>query len=435
MSKPKGRRGAVGRRPSDIPARVVNAVRRLHERREPLNLNAVCRNHPHLIRSLHKPERFRMWRDAIAAAGLSYSTIRKELVECGTCLYCGAEKASLAVHLKVAHDVAPSLYRQEYPDQDLISERLRADKSRMQSHLIPHWEPLWSREYVLERAFEFLRRRIPLDSAWISKNEKPFYSAGIRYFRRWNSVLEAIGVEPDAMTLKARLRSRRYPDRDAVVDEIRRRFSRGLPINSSGVRPALYDRGRRCVHDIPLHLCAQEYFGSWDKALQTAGFDPLSIRRNARPKSRYPSKAAVCRELKRRHACDEPLKVSAILRSTSADSALTVTARHLFGGWHKALRAAGVPIPAADRKGRVGPPRRYPTRTATILGIRRRQRRGDPLNVSTLLKGPHLDTALHRSVIEFFKNWEDAVGAAGIDRRKARARPGPKPRRLVRTRD
>jgi hypothetical protein len=412
-----------------VPSRIVNAVRRMYNRHEPLNLTAVSRNHPLLIRDLHNRKRFLTWRDAIAAAGLSYANARKELIDCCTCLYCGAEKASLAVHLRTAHDVAPSLYREEYPDQDLISERLRADKSLMQSKHLPHWEPLWSPEYVLERACEFLRRDIPVDSAWIARNEKPFYAAGIRYFHRWNAILEAIGADPAEATLKARLRSRRYPDKDAVVREIRRRRQLDLPINSSCVRPALYGHGHKNVHDTALSMSAVQCFGSWDKALREAGFDPAAVHRDARPEPRYASKVAVCRELKRRHERGRPLKVAHILASPPADSALVVTARALFGTWHKALHAAGVPIPVPDRKGRVGPPRRYPTKTATIVGIRRRRRQGYPLNVSSLFEGPCLDTALHRSGTEFFGNWANAVVAAGIDHREAHARPGPKPRR------
>jgi len=425
--------------------RIVDRIRRLNEAREPLNIAAIRRRRPHLIRAAHKMKPFWSWKEAISAAGLRYSQIKKELEDVCECLYCGAEKANLGSHLYIVHDIYPEDYLAEYPGQDMISDRLRADKSYMLSRVLRHWEPLWTPEYVLERAHEFRKRGLPLHSAWVAANDKPFYSAAIRYFGRWNAVLETIGVDAEEATRKGRLNTRRYPNKGAVRDEIRRRHRKGLPINSSGVRPtsvprAQAHRGRgrptaaqrvkkrsRTV-DLALWTCAKEYFGSWGAALKSAGFNPGQVHRAARPKQKYATPASVKKELRRRHRNKLPLKVAALLKPPAEDSALVTAARQHCGGWVEALRAARVPRPPRDNTNPTGPKRRYPDKRTVLTGIRRRKRSKLPLNATALVKGKQADSALMRSACEYFGSWGKALKAAGLNPARIRLHPGPKPR-------
>ncbi len=137
---------------------IVQRIRRLHKAKKPLNISAVRRYYPGLIRKAHLMKPFWSWKEALAAAGLRYSRIRKELLPVCECRYCGEEKINLGSHLYIVHDVYPKDYLQQFPEEDLVSEEMRADKSRMSSVVLAHWEPLWTPEYVLERAHEFRKK-------------------------------------------------------------------------------------------------------------------------------------------------------------------------------------------------------------------------------------------------------------------------------------
>lgn len=349
-------------------------IRKLYLRGKPLNLSWIRRNRPELLRAVYGVKPFWGWKRALEDAGINYSDIKIELDEFCECRICGASVVHLGNHVFLSHGIEPEEYHEDYPDEDLNSDVLRAAKSRMECKALAHWELLWTPEYLLDRVAEIHRRGMPVNSAWVQHNDNAMAHAAVRYFKNWSNVLRFVGIDPGRATKEAYLRMRAYPDGKAVCGEIRRRHRAGLPICSGGVRNGMM-RGvknllrlngaeKRAVEesrkrlDQRLWYSAEEYFGSWDKALSAAGFDPANVRRNARH-VRYRTKNAVVAEVRRRHRQRLPLKVAAILKAGHADSALIVEARKLFGSWRACLKAAGVPVPATVYTMRPGPkPRR-----------------------------------------------------------------------------
>jgi hypothetical protein len=413
--------------------KVMAEIRRLHRRHEPMNLSAVKREHPELLEVVFAVRPFWGWKRALEDAGIRYSDIRVELSDRLVCEICGREKAHLANHLLLAHQVEPEDYRIDYPEAEMSSEELRARRSWMSSRSLPHWEPIWSREYVMDRVAEYQRRGAPLHSAWLQRKDTALFRAMDRYLDGWAKALRAMGIDPKEATREAYVRLRRYPEPRAVIREIRRRDRQGYPINSAGVRngdPTIRRRKRR--FDAALWHAAHLFFGSWHRALEAAGFDPLKVHAEILNPGRYPDRKSVIQELLRRQAEGLPLAARHVITEGTRDSALVVSARQQFGSWLTALKAAGIPRPKR-RFSLTGPIPRYRDADAVRRGIRARRRAGLPLNNAAVSKGALRDLPLMNKAYEFFGSWPDALRAAGLDPDAIRLHPGPrrKPGRAV----
>ncbi len=279
------------------------------------------------------------WKRALHDAGLSYDDIPVELQDYVVCRICGAEKASLTLHLFHRHNVTPSDYRIDYPDAPLTSETLRAAKTRMKSSVLDHWESIWTPEYVLDRLDEFRRHGFPIDEKWVKQEDKAFVSATRRRHGGWRGALETIGADPEEVTRQAFLRTRRYPDKDSVVAGIVKREKAGRPNNA-------YVLGKHGEHaDTALLYCAIEYFGSWDSALTAAALEPSTVR-HRRPNHPYPNGKSCIETIRERDRGSRPLNLADVARGPQADRSLVRAAVRHFGSWDDALRAAGL---APDR--------------------------------------------------------------------------------------
>src|SRR5580765_6018138 len=135
--------------------RRADRIASLHRREEPLNVSAVKRHHPKLLAAVYAVEPFWGWRRALEAAGIAYDDIRIELTDHVVCLVCGARFRNQSTHLARKHGVDAAAYRVEYPDAELVCEAWRVMRASDQleggEFALPHWEPIWSREYVLDR--------------------------------------------------------------------------------------------------------------------------------------------------------------------------------------------------------------------------------------------------------------------------------------------
>ena len=131
----------------------------------------------------------------------------------------------------------------------------------------------------------------------------------------------------------------------------------------------------------PLYQAAIRHFGSWSKALDAAGFGKKTW-----------TKALVIEVILERYRLNQPLKKVKV-----EDSELLSACRRLFGGWQKALRAAGLDQ-LAYRKW---------TRKKVIAGLK------------ALRDQPHSLTqnyrkALYRANLRYFGSWSAALATVGL---------------------
>lgn len=381
---------------------IIREIRRLHVRREPLNLSAVKRKHSKLIKEVYAIWPYWGWKRALEDAGLGYAEINTELRDYVDCKICGTDMGALSYHLISQHQITPEEYREEYPGAEIVCETIRAGIAhRKQRHrrALPHWEDIWSPEYVLDRIAEFHRRKFPLNFDWAKQHGSALTDKAIRYFGSWDNALRRLGLNPAQIRL-FRPTWRGYSpwrraNQAAIVTELRRRKKAGEPISIKKILPtkagpALLQRAVRL-------------FGSWSRALAAAGLDPFG---GARSPWFTASKAEIVREIRRRNRAGESVRYGKIGRERSGQPLLK-RARKLFGSWNAALRAAGIEPMGGYSQWRMA------SKEAIIRELRRRKRAGESLR-STAARGELHGRALRDRVTKLFGTWNAALRAADI---------------------
>jgi hypothetical protein len=307
------------------------------------------------------------------------------------------------------HGTTPEEYRDEFPGAELTSETLRAANSarqRSRKTRVPHWEPLWSAEYLLDRLAEFHRRGLPLNLAWIEQHEKALPRAAEKFFESWDEVLLRIGLEPDGIRLQAPASGLTKED---VLSQLRLRQKHRLPLTFKAVRK----------DDRPLLNAAHRFFGKYYDALRTAGIDPKSVRLNSDGLSE-PEAQRILAAIRRLASLKKPKRRQAWFDLKAKYRAQVVRQRR-FRSWGKVFAEAGV-----DPKEFFGTrPKRYPDRKAVIAAILERHRHGRSTRSEAVR---HDDSALGTAVQEHFGDFAAMHSALKIQPPPPRARAYKPPR-------
>lgn len=389
---------------------IIKTIRDLHRREEPLNISAVKRAHPELIQAVYAVKPFWGWKHALQDTGIGYANIKVELQETITCALCGKFFRNLATHLIKKHEVRPDEYLNDYPDSDLQSEKLRAEKMVGKTQFLRHWEPVWSREYILDRLAEYHRQGYSIIGNRMVDVDMPLTAVVYRYIagaNAWAKALIAIGHDPNKLKRESYRQTRIYSDGEDVIQGIKRRLRKRISVHSSSLQ-----RGEH--RDVILLIRGTESFGSWNNALKVAGLDPSVIC--LRIRGRYPSKSAVIAAIKQRYRKDWPLSVNALRTGDRKfkDIALWYNGKKYFGSWRAAMLAAGIDLNEFHKK-RFQRLRRYPDSPSVIREIRKRHRSGLDIRRTGVDRGKHVNQALGNSGIEYFGSWDAALKAAGFD--------------------
>ena len=384
---------------------VIRKIRDLHRSGKPLNITAVKRKHPRLLQRAYAVKPFWGWKRALEAAGIAYSDIKVQVEPDVRCLLCGTHFRVLMPHLRMKHDCTPTEYRYDYPDADLVCEELRARAMGRQLEtgkkseclLLPHWEPLWSPEYVLDRIAELHRQGHDLNAKYVADHD-PVEEHAVRHFGSWDAALERVGIDPASVR---RLAPYRVWTPARVLYETRQRHQKGLNLHASALT-----RGKH--RDDMLLLKGRLFFGSWPKAIRAAGLDYDAVR--WQPSRRYPTPAAVLKEIRRRKRNGLTITSVGIRKSECSDAALFLTVRELFGSWAGGIKAAGLDYERISRK----PRNPYTTKASVVAEIRRRKKAGLPLTVSALRAGKHRDGSLVEAALKHYDRWSAATKAARV---------------------
>lgn len=413
---------------------IVREIRRLHSRREPLNITAVKRNRPKLIERVYAIRPFWGWKRALEDAGLSYDKINTELLDYVDCKICGKDFGSLPFHL-VTHNISPADYAREYPGAEMFCEEIRAKfthsrAGRYKRSALPHWEAIWTPEYVQDRMAELHRRNFPLSFKWMAGHEKALTGHAISHFGSWDEALRRVDLAPDRIRLAkpnrrptppaviallkpgrgAGRRRSRLRNREDVIETLRQRASAGKSLSSYAISK----------EDKRLYYAVQKHIGNFEEVYRLFGVWKPRETEWARA-----DKAAIIAELRRRKAASETLH-SLKVRYTDHGSAFLNRATALFGNWTSALIAAGIEPPKGTRpewvpKGmKAAWARRgiiawaQVNRTDILAELRRRKRASEPLRGRQVRK-ERAGRALLRRARELFGSWDDALLAACIE--------------------
>ena len=395
------------RQQSGIPSekrRIIRRILKLHAGGEPINITAVKRSRPNLIAKAYEIKPFWGWKQALEDAGIDYADIRVHLMDHVTCHICNESFRCLGTHIHRIHGCDADEYRIDYPEADLLCEELRANLMRIGASrpsksprlALPHWEPLWTPEYVLDRTAELYRRNIPVNHEHLSKAE-PIVSHGIQFFGSWDNVLVRVGLDPEEIRLSS---SPRRLDAKGVIKGILQRQRAGLPLAAMALTSGPYT-------DFSLHRQAREHFGSWRGAKRAAGLDKTTSYGRV---LRFPTPESVCKEIRRRRKEGLPLEFKAMHKAPLGDRRLINIARTVFGSWSKAVTAAGLDYSTITQRKR----NPYQTKAAVVRALKDRHSKGMPLTTNGVRKGKHRDVPLMEASLKLFGKWSLAKKAAGV---------------------
>jgi hypothetical protein len=181
----------------------------------------------------------------------------------------------------------------------------------------------WSREVILRTIRTLHAKGVKLCP--ILKVDRPLYYACFKYFGSWERAVKASGLEYEKISSQ---RPHLKRGKEQLIAEIRNRKASGLPINYKSVQ----------LENGGLLLTARKCFGrkGWQKALRAAGFNP----RNENPRRmRTWNKESIIAEIKRRSESHQPLNYKSVDKN---DRSLIYMAVTIFGSWDNALGASGL---------------------------------------------------------------------------------------------
>lgn len=167
--------------------------------KQPLNLHAVARNRPALLKAAYSGRSPRGWHRTLVEAGVNpYKIVHEhsEEVPCSLCEYSGSVLGS---HLKIHHGIERDEYCDECgPNFEVSSESFRVGKFKARPiHGIRHWERLWSGYYVIDWILRLRDEGHALNYHTINQQGQPLTYAGIKFFGSWDAALLAAGLRPE----------------------------------------------------------------------------------------------------------------------------------------------------------------------------------------------------------------------------------------------
>ncbi|MBI2437560.1 MAG: hypothetical protein HYV36_01935 [Lentisphaerae bacterium] len=379
-------------------AKIAAEIRSLYQRGEPLNLTAMKRQQPRLIKAVYGIRPFWGWKQALETAGIDYKKISIQLCDYVTCHICGRKMRHLCSHLPRVHGVSSEEYKIDYPDEGIFCESTlalfcRRSRKHQKHCRLRHWEPLWTPEYALDRLAELHRKGRPMHLNAVHEVDATLIQQCFNYFGAYDESIRRIGLNPTEIR---RHTNGIAPPKQEVVDFIRKRHAQG---KSLSLTQTLREEGR-----MPgFYSAILRHFGSWRNAVETAGYDYVNLVKRAQ---KYRAKHELITAICDRHQKKRPLNWRGLHAGTDADQTLYRTGARLFGTWEKAIRAAGLSFKSISISRM-----KYPDKQAVIKAIRQRAQQGLPVLSS---RGPMTERALNRAIYRFFRSYPLARKAAGV---------------------
>lgn len=180
----------------------------------------------------------------------------------------------------------------------------------------------WSKEKIVEAILHRADTHQLLNAQAVAQDDSALLAAARRRFGTWSEALRAAGIDPEKARPATRRRPRGYWTKERIVGTIQDYARRGIPLHAHHMHQT----------DNALVAAATYHFGSWAKALESAGFDAEIIRHTTKR-----SAEQIISDI--RGLPDDELRDSVARRHHRA---LYGAAQVHFGSWAKAVAAAGI---------------------------------------------------------------------------------------------
>lgn len=381
---------------------IVRNIRQRHINRQPLNLSAVKRDDPRLVEAVYSVKPYWGWKAALAEAGIDYGEIRVEVRQFVECLICHKRFQALTSHLAKLHELTAEEYRDNFPEAELVSERMReqltgnAHVPQHPDHL-KHWEPIYTPEYVLDRLNEYAQQGFWMDSETINQIDCALIQAVRNYLEvDWDSALRQIGLEP--VDYRGLVR-----DDDFTFEDFRKwlddRERQGLECTQVALLGE-FDQWRRHPR---LYVWAMRRFSNWRAALQAANVD---LSKPVYGNHRFLTRQQVREEINRMKNAEEELSHTAISLLPHGGQLIHAASRE-YGTWTAALDALRVPKRLRVRRAS------YDSPDDVLQAISHRIENQYALTPLELYYGTRSDIPLWKRAFECFGSWQKGVAKAG----------------------
>jgi hypothetical protein len=245
----------------------------------------------------------------------------------------------------------------------------------------------WSKEKIATSIRTLYDEGEDLSYNRMARHRQGLLAAANYHFGSWAEAVNAAGVDYAADV-------RRIPKwtRERIIAAIQAAHESGADLSWTSVTS---DRRHSAVAYAAIR---ENQFGSWDAALAAAGIDPGDIRR-------YEAwnEDKICRRIKARRKSGAALNSKAM---QDEDPKLFNAALNYFGGWDKALGAAGIDAAKVYKR------RRW-NKSTIKQEIRALNKKGDDLAAPNMRRN---HSALYSAACKYFGTWTAARQACGIRR-------------------
>ena len=218
------------------------------------------------------------------------------------------------------YNLAQHLYHEDYGpafwEQALVDAGLDLDQIVKQRR--------WDKERI---RVELLKRRnseLPINRGAIKREYPTLEKAIARRYTDFDDAIKDIGINPDEIRLRVNLSD------DQILERIKSLQRQEVNLNETELRgsehKSLVDQARKPCH-----------FGSWAKAVETAGFDYI-VYRKKNPHNTW-NEEKVISDIQELGAQKIPLDSTFIIKEYNE---LYKAAYRYVGSWGKAVEAAGI---------------------------------------------------------------------------------------------
>jgi hypothetical protein len=257
----------------------------------------------------------------------------------------------------------------------------------------------WTRDNIVAMIRHLHSQNVDLSPTGIRRTHGALFSSARSpsHFGSWREAIRAAGLDYGQIK-----RGEQVWSRERIVRAIRKAHEDGEDLLS-----AEFKRRSKQLYSA---ACARRYYGSWRRAIESAGLDYDQIRG-----SHFWSRERILEAIREIRDAGHSLNWSAVNRNHSG-LYRAARRRENYGSWQAALEAAGV-------AGAPKTPVRQWTRRRITEEIRRLHREGQDLSQKAIMASHGALLAAAKSS-RYFGTWRRAVEAAGVDYDTVRRRRG-----------
>ena len=257
----------------------------------------------------------------------------------------------------------------------------------------------WSRDRIIKELISLSKQGEDLSYNEVEKKHRFLLYAAVEYFGSWRNAITRIGLDYNKIK-----RPHEEWSKEKIINEIKALKEKGVDLSWRAMRKQGYG---------PLHTMSSFYFGSWRKAVTEARLDYNKICKRERW-----SKKKIIAKIKNLHQQGVDLSYNRLRRAGYGK--LASMGIHYFPNWGKAIEAAGLDYSKIRQRERW-------TKERVINTIKDFRCRGVELSYKRLIRAGYIK--LIGMGEHYFKNWGNAIEAAGLDYSKIRRRNQFSPRK------